>query len=328
MNSGCSVPNRNSEGDAIKLWTIVGYNGLGDSEATDDVFPYELGDILVFDASICFSFHPFTEVIRGDREISFGRVRLGGPTMSMPHCAKGQGPEIGFKVSDGICGMGAPYAPEIVLQNDFHVLPRATQLIRTGPLNGLDIEECCPEVSCNVVLFHSWPSGCFASMVLQVEASVTEGLVCTCIGNNMASLMGREAAMLPRRRRAHFQQGTPTGWIAPDVLPVGDCRRSPTSDPNDREAPSTRKVHHSSYLGSLCWMGLREYSSTKSAITWPFMDNLGWNSIPIRSILWPIVAFFRLSLVCVECCEGVGQLKRPPGGLGNRAELLGGTSKS
>ena len=32
-------------------------------------------------------------------------------------------------------------------------------------------------------------------MVLQVEVSVTEGLVCTCIGNRMTSLMGREAVM-------------------------------------------------------------------------------------------------------------------------------------
>ena len=48
----------------------------------------------------------------------------------------------------------------------------------------------------------SWPSAWFASMVLQVEASATEGFVCTCIGNNMASLMEREAAM-PARASAH-----------------------------------------------------------------------------------------------------------------------------
>ena len=42
---------------------------------------------------------------------------------------------------------------------------------------------------------HSWPSTWFASMVLQMEVSATEGLAYTCIGNNMASLMGREAAM-------------------------------------------------------------------------------------------------------------------------------------
>ena len=45
---------------------------------------------------------------------------------------------------------------------------------------------------------HSWPSAWLASMVLQVEVSATEGLACTCIGNNMASWMGREAAMLAK----------------------------------------------------------------------------------------------------------------------------------
>ncbi|RVW56003.1 hypothetical protein CK203_106361 [Vitis vinifera] len=62
--------------------------------------------------------------------------------------------------------------------------------------------------------------------------------------------------------------------------PVGDCNKSPTPEPDEREAPSTRRVHHSCSLDSWCWLGLREYSSTKSAITWPFLDNLGWNSIP------------------------------------------------
>ena len=41
---------------------------------------------------------------------------------------------------------------------------------------------------------HSWMFAWLALMVLQVEASATKGLACTCIGNNMASLMGREAA--------------------------------------------------------------------------------------------------------------------------------------
>ena len=71
MNSGCLVSNRNSESAAIKLWTVVSYNGLGDSKAADDVLPYELGDIFVFDASVCFSFHPFTEIIRGDEQKFF-----------------------------------------------------------------------------------------------------------------------------------------------------------------------------------------------------------------------------------------------------------------
>ena len=50
----------------------------------------------------------------------------------------------------------------------------------------------------------SWPSAWFASMVLQVEAFATEGLVCTCIGNNTASLMGREAAMPARASARPF----------------------------------------------------------------------------------------------------------------------------
>ena len=51
-------------------------------------------------------------------------------------------------------------------------------------------------------LVHSWLSAWFTSMVLQVEVSATEGLTCTYIGNNIASLMGREAAM-PAKASAH-----------------------------------------------------------------------------------------------------------------------------
>ena len=51
---------------------------------------------------------------------------------------------------------------------------------------------------------HSWSSAWFASMVLQVEASATKGLVCTGIGNNMASLMGKEAAMPARASARPF----------------------------------------------------------------------------------------------------------------------------
>ena len=48
----------------------------------------------------------------------------------------------------------------------------------------------------SVMLFvQSWPSAWLASMVLQVEVSATEGLDCTCTGNRIASLMGREAVM-------------------------------------------------------------------------------------------------------------------------------------
>ena len=45
---------------------------------------------------------------------------------------------------------------------------------------------------------HSLPSSWLSSIVLQVDAFVMEGSVYTYIGNNMASLMGREAAILAR----------------------------------------------------------------------------------------------------------------------------------
>ena len=56
------------ECNAVKLWTIVSYDDLGNSKAANNVLPYEFGDIFIFDACICFSFYPFTEVIRGDEQ--------------------------------------------------------------------------------------------------------------------------------------------------------------------------------------------------------------------------------------------------------------------
>ena len=45
-----------------------------------------------------------------------------------------------------------------------------------------------------MTLIHSWLS----SIVLQLGASMMEGLVCTYMGNSMASLMGSEAAIPAR----------------------------------------------------------------------------------------------------------------------------------
>ena len=96
------------ESDVVKLRAVISYNGLRDSKAANDVLPYEFGDIFVLDASICFCFYPFTEVICGDeQEFLLGAATGRGPTMSIPHCAKGQGLEIDFNVSDGTCGMRA-----------------------------------------------------------------------------------------------------------------------------------------------------------------------------------------------------------------------------
>ena len=46
-----------------------------------------------------------------------------------------------------------------------------------------------------ILSVHSWSFAWVASMVLQVELPAIKGLVCTCIGSRIASLMGREAAI-------------------------------------------------------------------------------------------------------------------------------------
>ena len=56
------------EGNDVKLRTVVSYDCLRDSKPTNDVLPNEFGDIFVLDASICFYFYPFTEVIRGNEQ--------------------------------------------------------------------------------------------------------------------------------------------------------------------------------------------------------------------------------------------------------------------
>ena len=79
MNSGCLVPNRNSGKFCYQIVDRCQLLWFGGFKMADDVLPYELGDIFVFDASVCFSFHPFIEVICGDEQEFFsGRLRLVG----------------------------------------------------------------------------------------------------------------------------------------------------------------------------------------------------------------------------------------------------------
>ncbi|RVX21416.1 hypothetical protein CK203_001728 [Vitis vinifera] len=168
-------------------------------------------------------------------------------------------------------------------------------------LLGILGQSACPEVPYNVI-----------------RPLLDVCLACTCIGNNMGSLMGREAAMPAKasarpfstwsletdRARARsnpdrmtsysaslLEAGNPSRIACSRCSPVGDCSKSPTPDPDDREAPSTRKVHHSFSPGSLRWIGLREYSSRSPA--------------------------------CAKCCEGAGQLGQPSGRLGSRGGASG-----
>ena len=55
-----------SEGDDIKLRTVVGYDCLRDSKPINDVLQNEFRDIFVLDANIRLCFYPFTEVISGN----------------------------------------------------------------------------------------------------------------------------------------------------------------------------------------------------------------------------------------------------------------------
>ena len=68
------------------------------SEAGDNVLPDKLLYVHISDIHQRLSFNPFGEIVCADQQIFLIRAALGnGPTMSKPHCAKGQGLERGFK---------------------------------------------------------------------------------------------------------------------------------------------------------------------------------------------------------------------------------------
>ncbi|KAL6329199.1 hypothetical protein AAG906_014808 [Vitis piasezkii] len=131
-----------------------------------------------------------------------------------------------------------------------------------------------------ITLVHSWLS----SIALQADALVMEGLVCTYMDNNMTSLMGSEILSLETdsasaRSNSNrmvsysaslFDSGNPSRMACFSCSPVGDCSSSPTLDPDDRETPSTCKVHYSTLSSS----------PSRAAITCHFMDKLDRYSIP------------------------------------------------
>ena len=51
----------------IELWPIVGYNRLGYSEPTHNVFPYKLNNLFIFDGCEGFGFYPFIEIVGGNQ---------------------------------------------------------------------------------------------------------------------------------------------------------------------------------------------------------------------------------------------------------------------
>ena len=77
-----------------------------------------------------------------------------------------------------------------------------------------------------------------------------------------------------------FDTGNPSWMACSSCSLVRDCSSSLTPDPDDREAPSTRKVHHFSLSGSPSRAGRWGDSTIKLAITCHFIDNIGRYSIP------------------------------------------------
>ena len=51
------------EDSSIKLWPIIRNNRSWNFKSTYDIFSDELGDILIFDASIGFCLHPLAEIV-------------------------------------------------------------------------------------------------------------------------------------------------------------------------------------------------------------------------------------------------------------------------
>lgn len=72
-----------------------------------------------------------------------------------------------------------------------------------------------------------------------------------------------------------FDAGNPKQIDCSNYSPVGDSRKRPTPDPDDRKAPSTCKIHHLVLLDSVLRVGGCGTSVMKSAMTCHFMDNLG-----------------------------------------------------
>ena len=51
---------------AVKPRSIISYDQLRYSESTDNILPYKLGDVLVFDEGEGFSLYPFATLVDGN----------------------------------------------------------------------------------------------------------------------------------------------------------------------------------------------------------------------------------------------------------------------
>ena len=51
---------------AIKLWPIINYNQLRHSKLADNVLPYKLDDVFIFNGGEGFNFYPFAKIVGGN----------------------------------------------------------------------------------------------------------------------------------------------------------------------------------------------------------------------------------------------------------------------
>ena len=56
---------------AVKLRSIISYDRLRYFEPTNDILPYKLGDVLIFDGGKGFSFYLFAKVVGGNQHQLF-----------------------------------------------------------------------------------------------------------------------------------------------------------------------------------------------------------------------------------------------------------------
>ncbi|RVX10858.1 hypothetical protein CK203_018342 [Vitis vinifera] len=238
-----------------------------------------------------------------------------------------------------------PYVPESVLLNDFHILPRG----ETGSLYpdlvclfGIFGQSAYPEIFCDVVrpflivclsCLNGAASGGFCDrrvglhMYRQQYGFFDEeggNDACQGVGTSIFSSFDFFDYPLGESLTRSLETDRARARSNPDKMASYSASLLEAGNPSRMAAPGVP------LLETVAEARLRTLMTAFGNIPTRSQPLLGplwivWVGIQsqTRSIRWPIEAFFRLSLVCVECYERVGRSARPPGGLGNR----GGASR-
>ncbi|KAL6319831.1 hypothetical protein AAG906_036896 [Vitis piasezkii] len=267
----------------VKLRPVVNYNRLGNPESADDVLPNKLHEIFVFDASISFRLYPLTEIVSGNEQefLLNGRGRQRSHYIHSPLC---EWPRARYWWPSSTPASGRDVLKIDLLSGCHKRLHGEAGSLHPDPMCMLGFFR---QGSCSEILLYDVFS------LLAFFDSAADGQFCDGgywsdmygqqygislyvirLGDLLDSpfIMSLEVASASTRFNPNimasysaslFDAENSNRMACSNCSPIRDCRRSPTLDPNDREAPST-------YWGT---------SAMKSAMTYPFMDNLGWYSI-------------------------------------------------